>query len=506
MKTASRSFLLIVCVLTACGGGGGGDAPPTPPGPDCSGRLGFAGTVPYCASQPTLDVTVASTECDTKLDEDLGLECEPSGPRPYCHVMGMLTGVGRESSQEIRGTFSCNGRSSNVTFTPDPVTFPQGVDEVWLTASSNEAFPDLTDEQLTSEVFPALDEYAVVQTDQTLAPPGATNVNPAFTARNNMRLISWALPVGEPPATGWPVVLYFNFQTKPFRPVDPGECKGPDCAFSRYLPMIQTQLLRSGFAVIALQGWQGQVPGGQFGNGSCSQDPGSFNTWFFSDDPNMSLAGACCEPTCPSDCILCNTWWPGADAIALQTLIQQMSEGRFGKIDMNRVSLSGYSAGATLVSRIMNEFPQSTLSSGASYPQIRASLLLSGGTYECYDETLVPQCQKVTGCCPEGRSEALYDDGGRPWNLHPATILAQTTNDDGADPDASVYYNDVMLNHAVPTGLVRQDLTPEYCQQFYFSDDCYSHLYFPKMVNPAVNFYRAWGLSAKQRPSAPAAP
>lgn len=344
----------------------------------------------------------------------------------------------------------------------------------------------LSDDEIVNGDFPEPSEYANVGngTTQGLA---ATNVNVAFTASGNKRTVLYATPKGDPPADGWPVILEYFFVLPETNPVDYftittiDECSSSgdsfDCGY-RLRNIMYKQLLDAGFAIVSMGTWQGDI---------------SWNSWFFSPDPNDKLKTCCCSTECASaeqareDC---EAYWPGTDEAFLGPLFDDMHDGKYGKLDMANVALGGYSAGAQAVSRAINNYPSMTTPAGNEFPGIRSAMMLSGGSYFCYGDATVSWCKNPIGCCPQNQTEQIYDDGQRPWSEHPPVILAQTTNDDYADTNASVYYFDVLKSHDVPTELVRQDLDASVCEKFYGkTGKCETHTFFPKMINPVVDFY-----------------
>lgn len=192
----------------------------------------------------------------------------------------------------------------------------------------------------------------------------------------------------------------------------------------------------------------------------------------------------------------CAGGWPGPDAAFLATLLDEMYDGShfgLGKansgdkpcLNLQKLTLGGYSAGAQMCSRCMQEFPVMVSPKKRQFPPIKAVMMLSGGSYFCYTgpnaygDTPAPapstpfstlcgkqddvrekdgaenlQCaacppifegktqaeiQRLIGCCPQGRLEARYENSPE-VSKHPPVILAQTYNDSDADNNASAAY------------------------------------------------------------------
>lgn len=144
------------------------------------------------------------------------------------------------------------------------------------------------------------------------------------------------------------------------------------------------------------------------------------------------------------------------------------------KINYNKVGLMGYSAGAQIVSRCINEFPFMKTYTNTPFPAINVAVMIGGSSYYCYQycdgtsttkdtcknqpEDIYGDCNnstnKWTGCCPMTLTEYNYDNNILPWKNHPPVILAQTKCDQFADPNGSVYYYKNLESHGVPSQLV----------------------------------------------------
>ena len=84
--------------------------------------------------------------------------------------------------------------------------------------------------------------------------------------------------------------------------------------------------------------------------------------------------------------------------------------------------LMGYSVGAQMVSRCINEFPimltaENNTGQTFKFPRIVCCILIAGGSYYCYsdevsnDKEQLKNCvdPNVRGCCPIGITEMNYD-------------------------------------------------------------------------------------------------
>jgi len=153
------------------------------------------------------------------------------------------------------------------------------------------------------------------------------------------------------------------------------------------------------------------------------------------------------------------------DANALRIVFEKIySNTLVPSVSFNydRVAISGYSVGANMCSRMMNEFPLMKTSSGNPMPKIRGAVLIGGGSYHCYqfmkDGNLTEEpanfkpCHDPAnlGCCPTNLVEANYDDGVLNFSDHPPVCLIQAENDAYAPYEASEYYFNVLNSVGVP--------------------------------------------------------
>ena len=161
----------------------------------------------------------------------------------------------------------------------------------------------------------------------------------------------------------------------------------------------------------------------------------------------------------------------------------------------SQCGLIGYSVGAQMVSRAINEFgnPNSILKNA---PQIAVACMVSGGSLHCYeycngDDTTARGYEKklcITqpkswgpcwnkqslGCCPAGLTEPRYDQ--QTTEEHPPVILVQTDFDYYADPRASENYYNALVKKNVDTQIV--------------SGLCGNHNLFPSAILPVLSFFK----------------
>ena len=118
----------------------------------------------------------------------------------------------------------------------------------------------------------------------------------------------------------------------------------------------------------------------------------------------------------------------------------------------NRCSFWGYSLGAQLVSRMYNNFEDLYFINNKikiKFPKISCGTMIGGGSLYCYSEN--------DSDCIKSKSEPNYDLNKKDWSSHPPTLLMQYENDNNADPNASLYYFNVMNEKGVPCYLLRQE-------------------------------------------------
>lgn len=274
------------------------------------------------------------------------------------------------------------------------------------------------------------------------------------------------------------------------------------------------KLLKKGFAVI--------LP-----------DPFAADTWYFREATSTDVLpdqGNCCGATqggvtCdstgspPSSDDQCQAnYWPGPDKAFLGTLFDEIANGTIGSgtLDLGKVSMTGYSVGGQMVSRLFNEAAATDATwtpGGNPFPGIVSGMLLSAGSYYCY----ASQSPEIPGgggadSCPSpdlGVTELEYWQppyppaytGAEPepavdWGGHPATMLAQLRDDNNANENASTWYYDVLSSRA-PDGLAelcRVRASEEFgqtCLQVTLESGqsfVVRHAFFPEAVDPTVEF------------------
>ena len=157
--------------------------------------------------------------------------------------------------------------------------------------------------------------------------------------------------------------------------------------------------------------------------------------------------------------------------------------------------LIGYSVGAQMVSRAINEFGNSS-SVIKDAPDVVSACMVSGGSLHCYEycngDDMTPRgyeekicaaqpqnwgpCwnEKSLGCCPAGLTEPRYDQ--QTTEEHPPVILVQTDFDYYADPRASENYYNALKKKNVDTQIV--------------NGLCGNHNLFPSAILPVLSFFK----------------
>ena len=141
------------------------------------------------------------------------------------------------------------------------------------------------------------------------------------------------------------------------------------------------------------------------------------DTYFFRDCVEGLKCG--CSSTAQ------NKWWNNGsnpDVEYMTWLFESIDNGTLGtpRHSIRNTSIMGYSVGALAVSRYIEENAKGT----PGFPQFAYVVLLSAGTYRCY------QFDPYT--CPWG-TEAAYDHNRVRSSSHPPTLLLGTSNDFDAD-------------------------------------------------------------------------
>ncbi len=134
------------------------------------------------------------------------------------------------------------------------------------------------------------------------------------------RDIAYQVPLGSPPATGWPAVVYYQGS---FIPGAGAFSASVDASFGQYnLTLTIKALLDNGYAVIA---------------------------------PNATNAGnAFWGTNVPPSA----TFWAGTpDDVLVKSMLDAISAGAFGPIDANRLYAMGISSGGFMTSRMAISYP-----------------------------------------------------------------------------------------------------------------------------------------------------
>jgi|GEM_PF-2946565 len=358
------------------------------------------------------------------------------------------------------------------------------------------------------------------------------------------RFIYYAIPKGNPPSkNGWPVIImlhgssaqtasyYLNpqdfvnkqnlpgtatanvfnnnwnwqqWETNPVNPTAGGSARFYGYSYYVRMRLLQTFISR-GFAVISVTTWNsGAYDWWNFEPSYSDPWPYTTSTWPLPKVYNPKLTDVNSVIT-----YFEMSYWPGMDQQFFEKLMSYMhnpsaydtSAGDL-KFDTSNLFLMGYSAGANMVSRLLNEFPsmQYTDSEGQlkPFPKVKGAIMLSGGSYGCYLDA-------THNVCPANALEERYSDSQSIAD-HPPTLVAQSLNDDNAGtvtPDrtelaGSVYYQGYL--HFCPKGSSCQPkdggtdgafnaiYQPDNLIQIvHTNNEIIHHYFFPEMVIPSMN-------------------
>jgi hypothetical protein len=189
-------------------------------------------------------------------------------------------------------------------------------------------------------------------------------------------------------------------------------------------------------------------------------------------------------------------WDSGEDKAYLTGLFAMLEKGDLGPLDPTKVALRGWSGGAQMVSWLF----QVIATTPTTFPgvTIKAGVMLSGGSYQCYNDpkqatgasnTPVGSCTTCTEggpshcendplcnscnvsvktycqqCCPRNYTEQYYQDHPDKYASHPPTFLLQMSSvDNHADLCACKHYADALTAHGVSNKLVLVPTTDESC-------------------------------------------
>jgi hypothetical protein len=378
-----------------------------------------------------------------------------------------------------------------------------------------------------------------------------------------IRYVYYALPEGVPPSkNGWPVVIMLQgtdgqgtdltytftpngetvsgsatanvFSNKwdwsnwEINPPSPSGTSDNNYSYSYYVRMrlIQTWLSR-GFAVVVPTTWNASALIG-----------GSLDFWNFEPTnsqpwPYTRVDGGSAPNNpwpYPTESGAMNSaltyleagYWPGMDEQFFEALMSYINTP--GLIDPTQVDvhfdthnlfLMGYSAGGNMVSRLINEFKgmtfiDKTTDTPAAFPAIKGAIILSGGSYSCYEGASTAGTDKCPFYGPVPALEENYQSAGA-IKRHPPTLVAQSLNYDNAGPTTpadktdlagSVYYQAYLslcpYSPSTPsscqpqngginggTGSVYQE--GNLIQMIHTANANIYHYFFPEMVIPSLD-------------------
>jgi hypothetical protein len=374
------------------------------------------------------------------------------------------------------------------------------------------------------------------------------------------RLVYYAVPHGTPPSkNGWPVIIllhgsqgqtgggyyltpedymsgktlegsananvfnnqwdWSNWETDPKSPAPSSSARYYSYSYYVRMRLIETWLSR-GFAVIVPTTWNaGPYDWWNF-------EPSYSKPWPYTGGPSgnwprppeVDVHGDQKAQNLNSVITYFNeAYWPGMDGQFLQKLMAYINkpsdydtDAGDLKFDTHNLFLSGYSAGANMVSRLINEFPTMTYTDkdfiSHSFPKIKGAIILSGGSYACYLANV--------NLCPVGALEENYQTvdqmmGQGSVPKHPDTLVAESLYDDNAgggpskdNPSllaGSVYYQSYLdicpkgstcrPSDDVGTGVLDQAKyqSANPVQIIHTNHENIHHYYFPEMVIPSLN-------------------
>jgi hypothetical protein len=176
-----------------------------------------------------------------------------------------------------------------------------------------------------------------------------------------------------------------------------------------------------------------------------------------------------CKPRSKSVDKMCWNDGNNVDADALRVLFDKIKNNNLIpnlnlKLDYDNMAALGYSVGAQMVSRMINNFPFMKNLSGEPMPTIKLGIMIGGGSYWCYNydnqggmdkkklpSNYLPCANKDIGCCPNNRTEDNYDKGGKLQNApHPPVLLLQGEQDMFASWEASSNYFNLLSSRGDP--------------------------------------------------------
>lgn len=312
--------------------------------------------------------------------------------------------------------------------------------------------------------------------------PGQTHKGPDYIQKWNLsnipnRSVAVITPLGQQPQEGWPVVFMFEFMDKNGWAVGWGTKRISGGIAESYYDgstftdddftgqfsymLYKRQIVHAGYAIICLS-------------------EGDY-------DEEMYLP---CNSTNPSD--MCWNGGNNIDANALRTLFDNLYNGTLIPgfvVNINKFAISGYSVGAQMVSRMINDFPTMKTWAGWNFPTIAAAIFIGGGSMHCYEFDKTPwtfkPCNSPSiGCCPTDQSEDNYDRGILPWSTHPPVMLLQGEQDIYAAWQAASNYFTVMNRNGVACYMIKGPYIKELQAGRHGIYDC--------QISPTIKFLKTY--------------
>jgi hypothetical protein len=314
----------------------------------------------------------------------------------------------------------------------------------------------------------------------------------------NDRLVWLSLPEGDPPVGGWPV--WVSLVTDSF---------GADPRYGNAPGIVCDSHNRGG------DGADSQPVGGSWGpdkgfypftlpalanisiSGAWNYDQEAGAMWNQRLKQYMvanGIAVLCVNPVSIDSWDAGPWYWgPGVDRPYLSALFAHLKTGAKGPLNLQKITVRGYSSGAQMVSWLFEVQANPRYTWNKEFPGVtsRGGVLMSGGTYQCYSDPQDPQypaqpigsCKGCTSpspgfcspanadgfnatkcstcdtsvtpycgqCCPRNYTEAWFEDDHTRYARHPAVLLAQASlSDNHADLCASRNYYEALEAHNVP--------------------------------------------------------
>lgn len=324
-------------------------------------------------------------------------------------------------------------------------------------------------------------------TQQWFTLKGGASLPPGqFPAEDNERSVAVSIPDGKPPAEGWPVILYPSFMNKTTAEAEgwsdsnPPSFGGltedadPEDEFGRaHLQDFFHRLVQERrYALVMPAMW-------------------AYDVMFYLPDDGATSWGFRCNGSSREFSLANSGCWHGGENPDVPLwgqifdALEEGEKGAFGlRFNTKRIGVVAYSVGTHWTSRLLNEAARGVVRTpaGRAYPELRAAVLIAGGSYFCYAyfgeapaafRPCSPRFDRDQ-CCPRGMTEAAYDSGERAFGAHPPVFLLQTADDSYASPEASTRYFDALTNGGGPACLLRT-----------FGD---THGMTREMVGPAFHF------------------